>query len=232
MPGSVRSTLALALSALLHAACGGDRAPAATRGEASDASAGVAASGMPSSCPTAPFSFQTRRAGSGPNETFTAVGALADMQLPLRAYKLYLTDYPLDPERRLLGQVMTKPPGGTVVQVGIMTDYGSDATPALEDWRPLRPGDLALHIEVSRNLHPEPAGEPITTVSIATDRGPTTPASLELEATAEVLYAGEDALCLEVEATSESGIQVSGVVAGKVAGYAAPMHIHSPGDPR
>lgn len=196
----------LMMAAVLVSACGG----------ASEAgSGGGSARGMPSECPQPPFDFEIRRDGTGSNEVFTAVAARADMQLERRFYKLYLTSYPLDPERSLLSQVMTKPPGGTVVQVGVQTDYGTN-TPSIEDWTPLKAGDLALEIHESRKTHGEPTGQPIMTFSIADEEGSTAQATSELEATAKVLYVGADGICLDVQATSERGLQISGIVAGPV----------------
>ena len=198
-------TIALAFSTV---ACGGGAGSAAD-GEA------TASSGMPSQCPTPPFEFEIRRTGSGANETFEAVGARADMQLPLRSYKLYLTDYELDPDQSILSQVMTKPPGGMAIQVSLLTDYGMN-TPSVEEWTPFKAGDVALDLNDSREKHGEPNGHPTMTLSMATDEGPTSQGSVELVATAKILYVGEDAVCVEVQATSESGIQMSGVVAGAV----------------
>lgn len=181
----------LVVSFVALGACGGS-------GSDGEDEAGAA----PDECREPPFEVELRVAGDGPNRAFRVEDAAAVRKLDGRAYTVYLTDYQIDRDEPLAGQLQEPPPGSTTVQTGLDVFNAEDASalPILEsgdvgrrDWDS---GELAALLDVFTN------GEDETDV----DTG----------GMAEIRHVDDASVCIRADLRSESGSQLLGTYRAEI----------------
>ena len=118
---------------------------------------------------------------------------------------LWLTSWKLDPDVGVVSQLIEPPAGSTHIGVGIgyFTSGGGD----LDDFEDITAGDSLVHVSEAGDTD-----DPGVTLQINGDDGPTTSSNAAPAVTGTVLHWGDDAICVDLEYTSERGIALSGVV--------------------
>jgi len=204
-----RVVASLLAGALAMAACGDSAGsgttgtPAATAATAGTTTTATTAAALPDGCTPPPFTVSIRTGGDGEQIPLTVTDAAASRKLEGRAFTVYLTDYAIDRDASLFGQVSEPPPGSTTVQTGIDVFNAPDAQ-ALPMLAPGAVGDVQWT-----------AGEPATLLNIYTDVEQAG-FNANQAGTTELLYVDDDVVCMRSEITADSGTELSGTYLAEI----------------
>ena len=192
----------------------------ATDAPATDApavGANGAIAGLPAECVSPPSDVAIRRSGAGENETVTVADA-EDAGNAVRdggaiGYKIFLTDFEIDDDEGLIGQVFLDalPEGSTLITLDLGRFEDSEDPTPVEEYPNIAAGEDLAHSNTARG--PDIVAAQVT---IATAEGTTTSTSTNSVATGEILYADDTAVCADVTIESENGFQFSGIVSARV----------------
>ncbi len=201
-----RASVWLVLAVVALAACGGGgetESADTSAPEGATAATTVTAAPLPAACPRAPFDVEIRMDGDGQNEVLTVVDATAVRRAEGRAYTVYLTDYSIDRDASLFGQLDDAPAGSVTVQTGLDV-FNAEDVAAL----PILAAGAVGEVDWT-------AGETATFLNIESDR------NLELgssdsSGSAELLFVDETRLCVRADIRSQRGGQLVGVYTAEI----------------
>lgn len=192
----------LTVVAVFVAACGGDDGDSGSgsgSGDVPTTTVSDEAVALPAACPDAlPFDVEIRLDGDGARETMTVVDAIALRRFEGRAWTVYLADFDLPDDTSWSFAVPEVPAGKTLVATGLDAFNAPDA-----DALPI------LDVGSTGGLFSEVGdGATATFFNVTAERAGST--SVDQTGSTELLHLDDDVVCLAVDITGESGLELVG----------------------